>query len=136
MEGREMVFALLGVIFVSLALNYFYVDMASQSGLTEQVGLNTQYFNKTNEMVGYFEEMKNETNILQDIPLIGDVVALLGNAIRAINILYSLPGIFLNMVSEAAGIIGIPAWVTALLNAFVWAALIFIIVSAMLRFRT
>jgi len=136
MDGREMVFALIGVIVVTMAFNTFFMDIANNNGLETQEGLNLTHFNKTNTIISMTDDMRNETTFLENVWLLGDVVALVGAGAKAIRVIWEVPGIYVNMLTQASGLVGIPSWVFDVVTAFVWVALAFIIISAFFRFRT
>lgn len=136
MEGRELVFALLGVIFVAMAFNVFFVGMGTENNLIPQGGLDMEKFNKTRELMTMTSNMRNETTFLEDVPIIGDIAAIVGNAVKAFNFLWRVPGIFTDMILQAGGYIGIPEWIFDIVSAFVWILLMFIAISFFRGYRT
>ncbi len=136
MEGREFVFALLGVIFVTMAFNAFYVDIGVSNDIAPQSGLDMQWFNKTQEVLGTVEGMKNETTFLEDVWIIGDIAAIVGSAAKGMKLLYEIPGIFMNMINQVGDYIGIPGWVFTIVGAFILVLVVFIVLSYFRGFRT
>ena len=136
MEARDITFGLLMVIFLTMAFNGVFIDIAVNNNLTHQTGLNMSTFNRTRDILDITRGMKNETGFIEDVPIIGDVVALVGSGARALKLMWELPSIFGSILAETAGFVGIPNWIYEILNAFVWVALVFIMISAYLRYRT
>ena len=136
MEGRDIMFSLAAIILISIGLSSFYVDLANSNNLGDVEGIDTTVFNRTSDLLDITKQMSNETGFLEDIPIVGDVAVLLRNSISALRIMLSLPGIFISMVAEAGGIFGMPAWVYDVISLFIWILIVFILISAGLRYRT
>jgi hypothetical protein len=136
MEGRDIMMSLAAVILISISLNVFYVDLANSNNLGNITSLDTNVFNRTSELLDLTKSMSNETGFLEDIPIVGDIAVLLRNSISALRLMLSLPGIFISMVAEAGGVFGVPAWIYDIISLFLWILIVFILISAGLRYRT
>lgn len=135
MEARGLIFALLGVILLTMTLGFTFTDLSTNSAVPQEQ-LNMETFNQTNAILDMVSEQKNETGFLQDVPILGDVVALVGSSVRALHVMTSVPGIYMNMIADLSAYIGIPPYITLIANAFLWVLLIMIFISAGLRYRT
>lgn len=129
MDSRSIFYGVLSVIVLIMAMNFFFVDLTDSNNLGRQDGLDMSQFNKTQEILSDLQDMKNETGGLENVPLIGDVVALLGNAVRGLQVLFSIPSTIGNMVTVAFSLGGIPAWLELVINAFIWVAIIWIFID-------
>lgn len=130
MEAQNIMYGVLTAVLIIMSLNFFIVDLSVSNNLVSNTGLDMDKFNMTQALISDLKEMKNETGILENIPLIGDVVAIVGNAIRALQVMFNIPGIITNMVSEAFKIGGMPSWLTLMISAFVWVAVIWVLIHA------
>jgi len=136
MEGREFVFSLLGVIFIVMAYNMFFVGIGVENNLIPQGGLDMEHFNKTEELLTMTVDMRNETTFLGDIWLIGDIAAVVGSGVRAFKFLWQVPDLFRSMMLQAGGYIGIPQWIFDIMFLFIMVLLIFIAISFFRGYRT
>lgn len=135
MEGRHLLLGMVGVMIVVMGLNFFYVDVARNTGADVET-INTQTFNRTADIMDTTRGMKNESSFLEDVPILGDIVAIAGNSIRSLQLLTSVPGLFITMLSDLSLYIGLPAWAGPAIIAIFWIVLVFIFLSFMRGFRT
>ena len=132
MDGKNLFYGILVVIAVAFAFNTLLIDMSVTNNLPAQSGLPMERFNKTQEILGDLHDMKNETGFLGPLPIIGDVVAAVGNGLRAMQIIYGAPGMLLDMISVAFGLIGVPSWFWGIISAIIWVTVIWIIINSFL----
>lgn len=123
-DARDLVLSILGITFVALAFNHFLLDMASSNGVSVD-GVDTTIFDQTEEATGISDSIRNETGFLEDLPIIGDMVAIVGNAAKGMKYIYSAPGVLINMVSNSIGILQAPAWIFDVISGFIWVFVIF-----------
>jgi len=134
-EGRKIMFGLMSIVFIVTALNFFYVDVGNGMGLVSPSSANMSTFNQTMQVMNFTETAKGDVTGLEKVPVIGDIAALVGNSMKAMQILFSVPTLFLNMLGEATSLFGVPVALSNIFNAFIWILIIFIVISAGLRYR-
>ena len=135
MEMSSLLFAVAGVVLVSVAFGIFYADVAVSNNVGNIPGLEMGIFNKTAQLTIMTDDAHEEVRFLEDIPIIGDLVAMVGNALKAAQILWELPSIFLNMIGSLFKVFGIPAWIKAIFNLFIWVAIIAAVIAIMIRYK-
>lgn len=134
MKAKDILLGVLGIAFVSMGLFSFVSAMANTYGVDmSRSNFHIDTFNKTEEVYGFAQGMKKNVSELEKIPLIGDIVVLAGNAMRAMKVLWQVPTIFFNMVSELSGFGYLPSWFGDIINAMVWIVIVLIVISIGLR---
>lgn len=123
----------IGVIFVSLtvlSLNFFTVDFYDSNSVNNP-SIDTSVFDKTREITESAQSIHTETKFLEDIPIVGDFVAIAGNAVRGMRFIFQIPGILISMIGEAAGIFVLGSFITDAISAIIWVFVIFTILYFM-----
>lgn len=130
MDSRGLAIGVMFVIITALGMNFFLVDLYDSNSSSNPT-LDTSKFDRTRDMTQSVQNIKDETGFLEDVPVVGDIVAIVGNSVRGMRFIFQIPGILITMIGEVAGIFGIPLWVTDAASAIIWIFVIFTILYFM-----
>jgi hypothetical protein len=130
---RDWLFGMLTISAVVIGFSSFWSSIAQN--YTVQIPTNDlSLYNMTDSVASIGNQLQGNTtgiaNVIQNIPILGSFASLLIAGVQAIiTMLTVVPSVFLNVITNMGGLIGLPGWFTGMIITAIILMIIWSIIS-------